>query len=66
MTDKTLTKITIRVYQEDLDVVTAAYADFGQNAILRHLLARLADNVRKEREDAITKATASIRGLEND
>lgn len=66
MTDKTLTKITIRVYQEDLDVVTQAYQDFGQNAILRHLLARLADNVRKEREDAITKAAARIRGLGND
>lgn len=65
MPDKTLVKRTVRVYQEDLDIINERYPDFGYNRIVRHMLTKLADRIKEQRQDAIDTALRDI-GVEDD
>lgn len=56
MTDrKPLVKITVRVYEDDMDLIRMAYARRGYNNIIRALVAR---HARKLRNAANAGATA--------
>lgn len=52
--EKTLIKVSVRLYEEDMEVIKSHYPDFGYNQILRHLVAKMADRIRQGRQDAIS------------
>lgn len=51
---KTLTKYSVRLYEEDMEIIKSHYPDFGYNQILRHMTTKLADRIRQGRDNAIS------------
>lgn len=64
MTDRRLVKCSVRLYEDDLEIIREHYQEFGYNRILRHITSRLAENIRNKREAAIT--ALDLERTEND